>query len=174
MKKTLLALGAMAAVAASFNASATDGTINFTGEINNQTCTIEGNATGTSTKTVALPRVAASSLATVGQTSGRTGFTLALTKCTGTSAQVHFEQGSSVDAATGNLTNQTADGSNAQIQILNASFAPINLQTNAGSLSTAVTEEAANLQFYAQYIAATAAATAGKITSNVQFSMDYN
>lgn len=175
MKKTLLALGAMAAaVASSFNASAADGTINFTGEISSQTCTIEGNTTGTSAKTVALPRVAASSLAAVGQTAGRTGFTLALTACTGTSALVRFEQGASVDAATGNLLNQTANGSNAQIQILNANFAPINLQTNAGSLSTAVTSEAANLQFYAQYVAATAAATAGQVTSNVQFSMDYN
>lgn len=174
MKKTLLALGAMAAVASSFNASAADGTINFTGQINSQTCTIEGSTAGTLAKTVALPKVSASSLATVGKTAGRTGFTLALTACTGSSALVRFEQGASVDAATGNLRNQTTGGSNAQIQILNANFAPINLQTNSGSLSTAITEEAASLQFYAQYIAATAAATAGQVTSNVQFSMDYN
>lgn len=87
---------------------------------------------------------------------------------------VRFEQRASVDAATGNLINQTAGGSNVQVQILNASFSPINLQTNDGSLSTAISNKAANLQFYAQYIAATAAATAGKVTSNVQFSMDYN
>ncbi|MFK7700607.1 fimbrial protein [Pseudomonas caspiana] len=174
MKKTLLALGAMAAVASSFNASAADGTINFTGQINSQTCTIEGATAGTLVKAVALPKVSTSSLATVGKTAGRVGFTLALTACTGSSALVRFEQGASVDAATGNLRNQTANGSNAQIQILNANFAPINLQTNSGSLSTAITEEAASLQFYAQYIAATAAATAGQITSNVQFSMDYN
>lgn len=174
MKKVLIALAASAAVVSSLNASAADGTINFTGEISSQTCTIEGNTTGTTIKTVTLPRVAASSLATVGKAAGRKDFSLALTGCTGSSALVRFEQGSTVDAATGNLINQTADGSNVQIQLLNANFAPINLQTNAGSLSTAVTEETATLQFYAQYIAATAAATAGQVTSSVQFSMDYN
>ncbi|SDV01879.1 fimbrial protein [Pseudomonas mucidolens] len=174
MKKVLIALAASAAVATSFNASAADGTINFTGEVSSQTCAIEGNTTDATTKTVTLPRVAASSLATVGQTAGRTGFTLALTGCTGSSALVRFEQGPTVDAATGNLINQTTSGSNAQIQLLNASFAPINLQTNDGSLSSAITTKAATLQFYAQYIAANAAATAGQVTSNVQFSMDYN
>lgn len=170
----MIALAASAAVASSFSASATDGTVNFTGEISSQTCTIDGSTTGTTAKTVVLPRVAATSLSTVGQTSGRTGFTLAMTECSGSSALVRFEQRASVDAATGNLINQTAGGSNVQVQILNASFSPINLQTNDGSLSTAISNKAANLQFYAQYIAATAAATAGKVTSNVQFSMDYN
>lgn len=173
MKKVLIALAAGAVVATSFNASAVDGTINFTGSVSSQTCTIDGN-TGTTSKTVTLPKVSASSLATKGQTAGRTGFTLALTGCTGTSALTRFEPGPSVDAATGNLINQTADGSNAQIQLLNASFAPINLQTNANSLETAITTNAATLQFYAQYVAANAAATAGAVTSNVQFSMDYN
>lgn len=173
MKKVLIALAASAAVVSSFSASAADGTINFSGEISSQTCKVEGGS-GPASKTVTLPRVAATSLATVGQTSGRTAFTLAMTECSGTSALVRFESGASVDAATGNLINQTTDGSNAQIQILNASFTPINLQTNANSLSTAISEKAANLQFYAQYIAATGAATAGKVTSNVQFSMDYN
>lgn len=173
MKKTLIALAATTAVACSFNASATDGTINFSGEISNQTCVIEGN-TGTTVKTVTLPRVAASSMATVGQQAGRKDFTLALTGCTGSSALVRFEQGATVDAATGNLTNQAASGSNVQLQVLNANLDPINLQTNAGSLSTDITEKDATLQFYVQYIAANAAATAGQVTSSVQFSMDYN
>ncbi|WP_019693650.1 fimbrial protein [Pseudomonas fluorescens] len=173
MKKALIAI-TVATMASSFNALAADGTINITGEVTSQTCTVEGNTSGTTAKTVTLPRVSTASLATVGQTAGRTAFTLALTECTGTTAQVHFEPGPSIDAATGNLRNQTTGGSNVQVQLLNASYAPINLQTNEGSLSTAITDKAANLQFYAQYIAATEAATAGQITSNVQFSMDYN
>jgi major type 1 subunit fimbrin (pilin) len=174
MKTNVIGFAVLSCLFAAGAANATDGTVNFTGEITSQTCTIEGTTSGTSTKTVALPKLSASSLAATGQTAGRTAFTLALTACTGTSATVHFEQRAAVDAATGNLINQTAGGSNAQIQILNASFAPINLQTNSGSLTTAVTNEAATLQFYAQYIAATAPATPGKVTSNVQFSMDYN
>lgn len=174
MKKVLTMLAAIAVSASSLNASATDGNIDFTGEISSQTCTIEGTTTGSAAKTVNLPRVSTSSLSTVGKTAGRTGFTIALTACTGTSALVRFEQRSGVDATTGNLVNQTAAGSNVQVQILNANYSPINLQTNDGSLSTTITTKAANLQFYAQYIAATAVATAGKVTSNVQFSMDYN
>ncbi len=173
MKKVLIALAASAAVVSSFNASAADGTINFTGEVSSQTCVIEGN-TGTTVKTVPMPRVSASSMAAVGQVAGRKDFSLALTGCTGSSALVRFEQGATVDAVTGNLINQTADGSNVQVQLLNANLDPINLQTNEGSLSTAVTDKKATLKFYAQYIAATAAATAGQVTSSVQFSMDYN
>lgn len=174
MKKALIALAASATVLTSFSALAADGTVNFTGEISSQTCTIDGNATGATTKSVTLPRVSASSLGAVGQTAGRTAFSLALTGCTGSSALVRFEQGSTVDAATGNLINQTTTGSNVQIQLLNAAFAPINLQTNANSLSTAITANAATINFYAQYVAANAVATAGQVTSSVQFSMDYN
>jgi major type 1 subunit fimbrin (pilin) len=174
MKKALIALAASATVLTSLNTLAADGTVNFTGEISSQTCTVEGNATGATTKTVTLPRVSASSLATVGQTAGRTAFSLALTGCTGSSALVRFEPGASIDAATGNMTNQTATGSNVQIRLLNAAFAPINLQTNDGSLSTAITANAATLKFFAEYVAANAAATAGQVTSAVQFSMDYN
>lgn len=173
MKIILVALAASAAVVSAFSASAADGTINFSGSISNQTCTIEGN-TGTTAKTVNLDRVAASSMAVVGQPAGRKNFTLALSGCTGSSALVRFEPGATVDASTGNLINQTADGSNVQIQILNENLVPINLQTNANSLSTAITDETANIKFFAQYIAATAAATAGQVTSSVQFSMDYN
>ncbi|WP_442513798.1 fimbrial protein [Pseudomonas promysalinigenes] len=173
MKKVLVVFASSLAVLSSLSASAADGTINFTGSISSQTCTIEGS-TGTTAKTVTMDRVAASSMAAVGQTAGRKDFTLKLTGCTGSSALVRFEQGATVDAATGNLINQTAGGSNVQIQLLNANFDPINLQTNANSLSTAITDEAANLKFYAQYVAANAAATAGQVTSSVQFSMDYN
>lgn len=173
MKKVLVALAASAAVVSTFSASAADGTINFTGSISNQTCTIEGN-TGTTAKTVTMDRVAASSMAAIGQPAGRKDFSLTLTGCTGSSALVRFEQGATVDSATGNLINQAAGGSNVQIQILNANFNPINLQTNANSLSTAITDEAVSMKFYAQYVAATAPATAGQVTSSVQFSMDYN
>ncbi|WP_416757179.1 fimbrial protein [Pseudomonas sp. BNK-6] len=173
MKKILITLAASAAVVSTFSASAVDGIINFTGSVSNQTCTIEGN-TGTTAKTVTMDQVAASSMAAVGQTAGRKDFTLELTACTGSSALVRFEQGATVDAATGNLINQTAGGSNVQIQLLNANMEPINLQTNSNSLSTAITDKEASVKFYAQYVAATAAATAGQVTSSVQFSMDYN
>lgn len=173
MKKILIAIAASAAAVSAFNASAADGTINFTGSISSKTCTIEGKS-GTTAKTVTMDQVSTSSMATVGQSAGLKDFTLALTGCTGSSALVRFEPGATVDAATGNLVNQEADGSNVQIQILNADLKPINLQTNSGSLSTAITDEKANLKFYAQYVATTAAATPGQVSSSVQFSMDYN
>ncbi|PYB80516.1 fimbrial protein [Pseudomonas soli] len=174
MKKNILHFLVVGlAVMCSFSVYAADGTISFSGSISNQTCVIEGNS-GVTAKTVPMDRVAASSMSTVGQVAGRKGFSLALTGCTGSSALVRFEQGATVDAATGNLINQASDGSNVQIQILNANFEPINLQTNEGSISTAINDKAASVKFYAQYIAATAAATAGQVTSSVQFSMDYN
>lgn len=173
MKKTLIAFAACAVAASSLNAFAADGTINFEGEVSNQTCSIEGSA-GATNKTVVMNRVAATSMRAAGQTAGLKDFTMSLTGCTGSRALVRFEPGSTVDVATGNLKNQaTTDASNVQIQLLNANQQQINLQTNDGSLETAITDQVATLKFYTQYVAVGAAATAGAVKSSVQFSMDY-
>ncbi|MGV2292746.1 fimbrial protein [Trinickia sp. YCB016] len=180
MKYTKQALGLLAAMSvsaiASSQAFAVDGTINFSGELTASTCKINGNAAGTQTAVnVTLPTLATSALATKGATAGVTPFALNLTECTGTSAQTKFEIGSTVDSSSGALINQTSGGSNAQIQVLNNQFQKIDLYTNNGSQTvTIAADKTATMQYYAQYLAANAAATPGKVTSLVTFSMMYN
>ena len=174
MKKTLQSLLITSALAASMSAFAVDGTVNFTGEVTAQTCRFDG-ATGAATKNVTLPKVSTSALSTVGQVAGRTKITFALSQCSeDTGVSVRFEPGPTVSAATGNLLNQTSGGSNAQIQLLNSDFGIINASTNTGHITTNIAQGNATLTYYAQYVAATAAATAGIVSSSVQYSLAYN
>ncbi|CAJ0695771.1 fimbrial protein [Ralstonia holmesii] len=176
MAKLSLSIAAVLGMAlTSAQASATDGTISFTGQLVGSTCKINGNDSGTQTNVnVTLPTLSVTALRAVGSTAGVTPFQLNLTSCSGASAQTHFEIGSTVDSATGALVNQTAGGSNAQVQLLNDKYQPINITTNANSQTVTITDGSATMQYYAQYLAAKAAANAGQVTSQVTFSMNYN
>lgn len=153
------------------SAMAADGTISINGQINGNTCTI----TGTNGKNVdvVLPGVSTTALQNAGQVAGTTPFKLTLTNCTGTSAKTLFELGTSVNQASGNLKNVSGTATNVEVQILNDSFAAINLGTNAGSQTGSTAGGAGVLNYYAQYFA-TGAATAGSVTTSVQYSMLYN
>jgi len=187
MKKTVFS----AVLAATFGlvalqASASDGTITFTGDITDTTCTVTGG-TGTDgaaqNVTVKLPNVSTTSLA-AGQTAGDTQFQLIIgasgqTGCTnGKIASLHFEPSQSpmVDATTGNLKNSTASGSatNVQVAVLNDKKAVINLNTSANSTQATIANNTATLTYYGQYVATGGAATAGTVNTNVVYSVAYN
>lgn len=169
---------------ASLGAHAADGTITFTGTVSNTTCSINGNASGTPANlSVTLPTVSAGTLATAGAvagTSGPTQMVLALSGCTGgaTKAVANFENGSTVDQTTGNLTNQASSGaaSKVEVQLLNASLLPINITTNSNNdvanNGTAITSGSGNLKYFAQYYS-TGAATPGAVSTSVQYTMQY-
>lgn len=165
-------------------AFAEDGRITFSGNVTAQTCTINGNGSGSKDFTVALPTVSTSLLATVGATAGATPFNISLTACTpttGTNAvkavHAYFEAGPTIDTTTGNLILATGGASNVEIQLLNAADqSAVKLgQADASQNSKAVnvsTGGAATLQFYAQYYA-TGAATAGAANSSVMYTIAY-
>lgn len=170
-------------------ASASDGTITFTGRITTNTCTISGNGGGTDF-TVALPPVSASTLATAGNIAGRTPFNFQLTGCTPATADVavYFEPGAAVDLATGRLINTTVSApatddspgitaaTNVQIGVLNADLTNVAVGAAFASQNTqqvAITGGTASLQYYAQYVATGGAATAGVFTSALTYSVVY-
>jgi major type 1 subunit fimbrin (pilin) len=169
---------------ASFGAHAADGTITVTGTLSNTTCSINGKASGTAADVaVTLPTVSAGTLSAAGAvagTSSPTGITMALTGCSGgaTKAVATFENGSTVDQANGYLTNlaSTTPATNVEVRLLNASMQPINIVTGlnndiAGNGAT-ITTGSANLKYFAQYYA-TGKATAGNVSTNVQYTMQY-
>jgi major type 1 subunit fimbrin (pilin) len=169
----LLAALGVAALAPN-SASAADGTINITGNINASTCKING-ASSPVTVGVTLPTVSTTSLSAAGAVAGRTAFALNLTNCGSlTKAQTFFEPGPTI-MADGNLKNATGSATGVEVQLLNNDFSAINLAGASGaqnSAQTALTSGAGTLNYYAQYFA-TAAAGAGTVSTSVQFTMLY-
>jgi major type 1 subunit fimbrin (pilin) len=169
---------------ASLGAQAADGTITFTGTLSNQTCSINGTASGSPANlSVTLPTVPAGTLSATGAIAGTTSPTaiqFALTGCTGGAAKAiaSFENSPVVDQTTGYLVNQagTSPAANVQVRLLSTAMQPINIVTNSNNaLATngaAITGGAANLQYYAQYYA-TGKATAGAVSTQVQYTMQY-
>jgi major type 1 subunit fimbrin (pilin) len=171
------AILASAALTSQF-AFAADGTITITGTVTAQTCTINGNGSGSNNFTVPLISVSASSLPSAGTPAGATPFNIALSACTPASGNVHtfFEPGPTVDTATGNLIIATGGATNVEIQLLNGDSTPIKLgvvDTSQNSKSVAISAGGtATLNYIAQYIA-TGAATPGAVSTSVMYTMVY-
>lgn len=167
-------MGLLLATAQVNAAEASDGTINFTGTIAAQTCTVSVNGGGSSA-TVTLPKVAAGVLNEAGAVAGNTRFTLTLSDCSAKTGDVYayFEQGAGVNA-NGRLTN-TGDATGVDLQLLDSANNPINAGSTEQSTApktVALADGAGTLAYSAQYYA-TAAATAGSVASTVNYSINY-
>ncbi|CAM4227491.1 MULTISPECIES: fimbrial protein [Stenotrophomonas] len=166
--------------AAPLAANAADGTITFNGKVTDKTCTI--STPGGKDFSVNLPTVSKSTLAAAGAVAGRTPFAINLTKCSAGNVATYFEPGSTVDFNSGRLNNQAAANAagNVQLQLLgsNNQFLPVkasgaNQAQDNSQWVTVAADGTANLNYYAEYYA-TAAATAGEVTSNVKYTIIYN
>ncbi|EDW1411353.1 type 1 fimbrial protein, partial [Salmonella enterica subsp. enterica] len=100
--------------------AAGNGTINFTGVVNSQTCNATINSASTATLT--LPTVQASVLGTAGSTAEQTAFNVAVTGCAATnpsgagSVKVFFEKGPNVDS-NGRLINTETSGGASNVSL---------------------------------------------------------
>ncbi|MEM5385084.1 fimbrial protein [Paraburkholderia phymatum] len=173
----IVAAGAMGS---QFAHAAPDGTITFNGAITSTTCLINGG-TAPQNFTVTMPTVSTTTLASVDQTSGRTGFRIALSNCTGT-GNVHtfFEASPTVDLGTGRLIN-AGTAANVQVELLNQDASVITVGASDGigaglqnSKSVPIVSGAANLDYYSQYHATVGAAGAGSVSATVTYDISYN
>lgn len=186
MSKRLLsaALAASLGVAA-FSASAAtgNGTITISGRITSASCTVSVNGSGNNA-TVTLPTVQTTDLATAGTATGYTAVSFVLTGCSagsGTQTQVrpYFEQGPTTDLSTGFLKNGTAAGSATNVEVMLSSTADttgkLDLSKGPGAQGVTAATLASNPTFtyYAAYIANGGAATAGAVSTSVQYTLDY-
>ncbi|MET3228981.1 UNVERIFIED_ORG: major type 1 subunit fimbrin (pilin) [Burkholderia sp. 1263] len=175
MKKTLLssAFAAAALIALTGPAHAADGQIDFAGSVIASTCVIDAGVTN---KTVGLPAVAATTLATAGSSAGRTPFDIQLSACDqDISVAAVFEPGATVNPATGRLIVDAGGATNVEIGLLNNDFGHIQLgaaESAQGSQRVDITDGAATLQYYAQY-ESLGGATAGAANSRVQYTLSY-
>ncbi|RJG14347.1 type 1 fimbrial protein [Pseudomonas cavernicola] len=176
--KKLIALAVIAAPGFAAAAPSAN-TINFLGEVTAQTCqvTINGNAT---TPVVLLPTVQASTLAAAGSVVGETPFTLGVTGCVApTSAAQAIKAvfvGNNVTSS-GNLGNTAAGGAtNVELQILNGvAGTPVNLSSPAtvAGISLPVGATSASHDYAVQYKSVPGGATAGAVTSSMQYTVSY-
>ncbi|EJN05006.1 fimbrial protein [Herbaspirillum sp. YR522] len=151
---------------------AADGTINFTGSVVASTCTY--GASGKS-QTVALPRVSASALSAANTTAGDTAFDVQLENCGSTSKDVAIRlEGGAFDAATGNLKNTATTGAatNVMVQVADRNTNTAIRAPGNTAVVQSTTDGKATIPLLAKYVA-TGPATAGSVTSAVNFSIVY-
>lgn len=190
MNRNVLALAVLVSVSSAQFASASDGTINFSGLLTATTCTIAvDGATSAAAAQVILPTVSINSLQTAGQVNGQTGFNITLANCRGTAqaASAFFESGPGVDQASGQLRN-TGGAANVRLQLVdvgtgNPILAGSALQRTTttknsitygtvGAAGAESTDGTATLPYAVRYIA-TGRAGAGTVLGTVTYAIDY-
>ncbi|HBE6720522.1 TPA: fimbrial protein, partial [Escherichia coli] len=177
MRKIQFILGVLA-VASSSATLAYDGTINFTGKVVAQTCSV---ATGSGSLSVVLPAVSTTTLSADTKTAGLTPFTIQLTGCAvpatsgADKVNAYFEPNANTDYTTGNLTNTASSGaSNVQIQLLNADGVKVIKLGQAAAAqnvdTVAINDANVTLRYNARYYA-TGQATAGNVSATVNYTI---
>lgn len=171
-----LGLAAALAMAVS-SAQASDGTINFAGQLQTSTCAVSA---ASANQTVTLPTLATTNLTTAGQTGGATTFSIAVAGCpTGVGAPTtfttYFETNSNVDLTNGNLKS-TGTATGVQLRLSNAGGGAIRLDKPTGSQNVTqatLSAGAGTANYFAEYYA-TGATSAGTVASSITYSMIYN
>lgn len=177
MKKLAMA----AAVVTAFigmNAQATStGTITFNGELTATSCNVLID--GVQNPTIKLPTTGIGDLTTAGATAGETIFTMNLTDCKGTLKTVaaFFSAGPTVNT-NGRLDNQTTDGAtNVSLQLVeprnNNAVIAIGQASQANNTFTAYNADGTGTLDYAVRYYAEGTTTAGLVSSNVVYGLQY-
>lgn len=163
------------------SANAADGTINFTGKIQDVTCSVTANG-GAGVATVTLPTVSKTAVAGINTTAGDTNFNISVTGCTGTGVAgsgvaVLFEPGLNVNAS-GRLNNVSGTATGVDLAIYQAGgVAPLNLGVAPASaympLTGASPDGTATLPYTVKYYSTALAPAAGTVESSVVYSVVY-
>lgn len=171
---------ALMAVTVVQSVQASDGVINFAGELVAQTCTVTIDG-GASPQTKNLPKVSTSVLAAAGETAGGTSVLIGLTGCAATpnSVTTFFEAGGTVDPLTGRMRN-TAVGGATQVELQlrdggpNANPILIGSDTQLANNTRYTIDASGNVTMpYSVEYYATGTTTPGIVESQVTFSIDY-
>lgn len=188
LKPTLLAVGlavACGGMAIAPAALAADGTITINGQVVAATCNISfngGTAAATPANgTVTLPPVATTSLGSNGATAGPMPFSVGISGCADQSSKkmVAVFSGANISSTDGNLAlSGSSTATNVEVQLAEAATPNTGLKLNLGEDNQGVTPVVvdasgnATANFIAQYYA-TNAATAGTVTTSVDYTLVY-
>ena len=176
MKKLLISLAVISAINTGA-AFASDGVINFTGEIIDSSCQVD---TGSKDMTVNLGKVNKSSFNQVGDEVSATKFSIKLTGCptvaTGTTqAAIKFE-GQSVDSDDTVLALSETTGAAAGIGVEIKDWAdnPISMRATPSSFMPIGTDGTMTLNYTAYYRSTSDTVTAGVANAAASFTVVYN
>lgn len=180
MSKRLLSAALIAGLGLAFvpGAHAADGTITINGLVLGTTCTING---GVSSFTVTLPTVSTTDFTS--SVAGKTKFDLNLSNCphgADFSPAVQLSttfDGTNIDTTAGLLNDTSADNGVA-IELLDDASVKVDLTKSTAaeqSTETASVDSSGNatLSYYAQYRQTGATVTAGRVTTTVDYTINY-
>lgn len=156
-----------------FSATATDGTLNFTGKITSTACNID--ASSTSNGDIALGTVSSTAFSAAGDVAAATRFTIALSNCPTElkTASVRFDGIPASDNRILALTSGEGVATNVGIGIYEAdSSTLIGLQKSSTAQSLATGTN--TLTYIAKYYALDKNVGAGVANSSATYSVTYN
>lgn len=163
----------MALLFASASTLAYDGTVNFNGEIIDNTCVVSLGSNGNSL-VVPMGSVNKSSFTGKGSTASTTQFILTLTECPAVNARVKFDgptyEGDQ-DVLALNAGAGVATGVGIRLYDQNMAVLPLFTASSPYELQEQVDN---HLKFYASYIATAGSVTAGPANAVATFTMNYN
>lgn len=160
-------------------ANAADGTIQFNGLIQDQSCNISVNGSGNGNGTVKLPSVTLDELADIGTEAGKTSIVIHLKSCTPGVMVRPFFLSNNVYAPTGALSNTTlpssGGASNINLTISNVEGTRLDLNTNLvadNPFREINSNGSAVFVFFAKYLSI-GVVGAGKVTSALVYNIVY-
>ena len=170
MKKTILLLSLSGL---SCSALAHDGTVNITGTIQGNTCTV---TTDTATQQVTLGAIAAKQFTAAGSASQPIAFTIGLENCGSAASAVSlpFTGGAdTTNSALLALTSQAGSAAGVGVAILDSqrTLVPLNSASRQYTLDPQQTSQ--NLTFYGEMVATSSPVTAGSVDATTTFSLTY-
>lgn len=173
MKKNLIAVALLVGSAFTGVANAADGTINFTGNVTADACTI---TPGSATQTVPLGTVSTTAFPAAGDSAAPTKFDVVLTSCpaAATSATVKFDGPANADDSTLlALTTVTGMATGVGVGLYEEDSStpiPVGGESSSKTLSTTA---ATTFSFVAKYVS-TGTVAAGTANAVSDFTVVYN
>ncbi|WP_353149883.1 fimbrial protein [Pollutimonas bauzanensis] len=176
--KTTTWLLAIAASAVTFQASASDNTITFYGQVANQTCNVSVNGSGSAS--ILLPTVSAAELSSATDVAGRTAFEITVTDCadltsTGVST-VLVGNNVTLDGYLGNSDTSADKATNVVLEVLeNDESTPIDFNQvfyGTKDLISDPSQTSGSSKYFVQY-RSTGGTTVGKVRASLQYAVSY-
>lgn len=155
-------------------------TVTFQGEVSDQTC--QASINGGTDGVVLLPTVPANSLDSAGKTAGLTPFTISVKDCTAPAADMPIKTKFLGHAVTsngnlGNVASGTDAATNVAIQLTESASGAdaivLNGPTSVAGLVLKSGQDNASYDFGVRYISENGGATAGVVTSLVEYTLSY-
>ena len=158
----------------SFGASASDGTVTFTGAISDQTCVVDASS---SNLTVDLGTVSSSSFSAAGDTASASRFDISLTGCPSTFTKVAARFDGATDTTNPDLLALTKTGSEASgvaIQLSNIDGSVLNIGQESTQFPIDTAASSSTFKFIARYQATSSTINPGDAGSVAQFTITYH